>query len=73
MPQIPHEKVMSVRPRPFSTLFKVVFRYKKGQIHASTVMKSPAKGLEKRKFPKKFPKSKKKTLLHICNRVLCFL
>ena len=57
---IPVKKVRDVLPRPFKTLFNVVFKYKNGQIHANTVIKFPANELEKTKFPRKFPNIKKK-------------
>ena len=58
-PMIPQKNVMAVLPSPFKTLFKVVFKYKKGQSHARTVMKLPASSLEKINVPRCFPKIKK--------------
>ena len=52
--------VIFVLPNPFNTLDNVVFKYKKGQIHASVVMKTPARELEYTKFPKNSPNIKKK-------------
>ena len=51
---------MDVLPRPFRTLFKVVLRYKNGQIQDSVCRNFPANSLEKIKFPKNFPKNRKK-------------
>lgn len=66
-PIIPLRNVMPVFPKPFKTLLNVVFRYKNGQIHAKTVIKSPAIVLENRNSPNKFPKSKKKKKQQIPN------
>lgn len=59
-PIIPLKNVILVFPRPFRTLLRVVFKYKKGQSHASTVIKFPASVFEKINSPRKFPKSRKK-------------
>ena len=58
-PRIPLVKVRFVSPRPFNMLFKVVFKYKNGQIHARIVMNFPASSLEKTWLPRKFPNVKK--------------
>ena len=58
-PVIPLKKVTPVLPRPFKMLVSVVFKYKNGQIQASTVMKFPARELENTNFPRKFPNIKK--------------
>ena len=58
-PKIPQKNVTEVLPSPFNTLFKVVFKYKNGQSHASTVMKFPARSFEKNNVPRCLPKSKK--------------
>ena len=50
---------MFVLPSPFKTLFKVVFKYKNGQIQARTVKNLPAIELENMNFPRKFPNNKK--------------
>ena len=57
---IPVKKVMCVFPNPFNMLFNVVFKYKKGQIHARIVIKLPANALEKTNSPRNFPNIKKK-------------
>ena len=59
-PKIPLKKVVDVLPRPFNTLFKVVFKYKNGQIHESVLIKFPASSLSKRIFPRKSPRMRKK-------------
>ena len=57
---IPVKNVIFVFPRPFKMLVKVVFKYKKGQIHARIVIKLPAKELENTNSPRNFPNNKKK-------------
>ena len=52
-------KEIVVFPRPLMILIKVVFTYKKGQIHANVRMKSPAKVLSNMSFPIKEPKKRK--------------
>lgn len=59
---IPVKNVIFVFPRPFKILFNVVFKYKKGQIHARIVIKLPAKELENTNSPRNFPNIKKKTV-----------
>ena len=54
------KNVIEVFPKPFNTLLNVVFKYKKGQSHASTVIKFPAIEFEKMNSPRNFPKIKKK-------------
>ena len=56
------KKPVPVRPRPFKILCKVWFRYKNGQIQARVRIKSPARVLRKKKFPRKRPKSRKRTV-----------
>ena len=53
-------KVRLVRPRPWRMLFRVAFRYKKGQIQARVCIKSPASVLSKKNVPRRWPVSKKK-------------
>ena len=55
-------KPAAVLPRPFRMLWRVLFRYKKGQIQARVMMKSPAIGFLKKKVPKVFPVRRKKTV-----------
>lgn len=56
------KKPVPVRPRPFKILCKVWFRYRNGQIQARVRIKSPARVLRKKKFPRKRPKSRKRTV-----------
>ena len=53
-------KPAAVLPRPFRILWRVLFRYRKGQIQARVMMKSPAISLLKKKRPMVLPKRRKK-------------
>ena len=53
-------KPEAVFPKPFRMLWRVLFRYRKGQIQARVMMKSPAISLLKKKRPKCLPVNRKK-------------
>lgn len=53
-------KPVAVRPKPFRMLCRVLFRYRKGQIQARVMMKSPAISLLKKKRPRRLPVNRKK-------------
>ena len=55
-------KPEAVLPRPFRMLWRVLFRYRKGQIHANVMIKSPAISLLKKKRPRYLPENRKKTV-----------
>ena len=62
------KKVVPAFPRPCRMLDIVEEMYKKGHIKLSVKIKEPADGLSKSRFPKGFPKSRKKTVQKIPNR-----
>ena len=53
-------KPEAVFPRPLRMLWRVLFRYRKGQIQARVMMKSPAISLLKKKRPRYLPVRRKK-------------